>query len=188
VPQTAVVERRFPFTARVGNAEVTLRLMAPEDRDRFLAFMRAQPEDDLFFLLVDVTTPEGLAHWMHDLEQGRNLTVLAEEGGDLLGYSSLHHGQTRWTRHLGEIRLLVAPGQRGRGVGRLLGHEVFSVAHDLGLQRLVVRVASEQKSARRLFERLGFHMEALLADWVIDQGGRTEDLVLMSYDVAGFHD
>jgi len=161
--------------------------MTTKDRETFLAFMRGQPEDDLFFLLVDVTTPEGLEHWMRDLEEGRNITVLAEENGTLLGYSSLHHGQTRWTRHLGEIRLLMAPDQRGRGVGRLLGHEVFSIAHDLDLQHLVVRVASEQKSARRLFERLGFHMEALLADWVIDRQGETEDLVLMSYDVAGFH-
>jgi len=187
MPESAIAQRHFPYTARAGDASITLRLMTPEDREAFLAFMRAQPEDDLFFLLVDVTTPEGLDHWMGDLQNGRNITVLAEEGGKLLGYSSLHHGQARWTRHLGEIRLLMAPGQRGRGVGRLLGHEVFSIAHDLGLQRIVVRVASAQSSARHLFERLGFHMEALLADWVVDRQGHTQDLVLMSYDVAGFH-
>jgi len=187
MPESAIAQRHFPYTARVGDASITLRLMTPEDREAFLTFMRAQPEDDLFFLLVDVTTPEGLDHWMGDLQNGRNVTVLAEESGKLLGYSSLHHGQARWTRHLGEIRLLMAPGQRGRGVGRLLGHEVFSIAHDMGLQRIVVRVASAQSSARHLFERLGFHMEALLADWVIDRQGHTQDLVLMSYDVAGFH-
>jgi RimJ/RimL family protein N-acetyltransferase len=187
MPESAVAQRHFPCTARVGDARITLRLMTPEDREAFLAFTRAQPEDDLFFLLVDVTTPEGLDHWMRDLQDGRNITVLAEEDGRLLGYSSLHHGQTRWTRHLGEIRLLVAPGQRGRGVGRLLAHEVFAIAHDLDLQRIVVRVASEQATAQRLFQHLGFHMEALLADWVIDRRGRTQDLVLMSYDVAGFH-
>jgi L-amino acid N-acyltransferase YncA len=187
MPESAIAQRHFPYTARVGDASITLRLMTPGDREAFLTFMRAQPEDDLFFLLVDVTTPEGLDHWMGDLQNGRNVTVLAEEGGKLLGYSSLHHGQARWTRHLGEIRLLMAPGQRGRGVGRLLGHEVFSIAHDMGLQRIVVRVASAQSSARHLFERLGFHMEALLADWVIDRQGHTQDLVLMSYDVAGFH-
>src|ERR1035441_10146714 len=165
MPESASAQRHFPYTARVGDASITLRLMTPGDREAFLAFMRAQPEDDLFFLLVDVTTPEGLEHWMSDL----------------------HHVQTRWTRHLGEIRLLVAPDQRGRGVGGLLGHEVFSFAHDLDLRRIVVRVASGQSSARRLFEHLGFHMEALLADWVIDRQGRTQDLVLMSYDVAGFH-
>jgi len=188
MPESAIARRRFPYTAQAGDRTVTLRLMTPEDRDAFLAFMRAQPEDDLFFLLVDVTTPEGLEHWMRDLEEGRNITVLAEENGKLLGYSSLHHGQTRWTRHLGEIRLLVAPGQRDRGVGRLLGHEVFAIAHDLDLQRILVRVASGQKSARRLFEHLGFHMEALLADCVIDRQGHTQDLVLMSYDMTGFHD
>ena len=186
MPEPAIA-RSFPSTARVGEATVTLRLMNPRDRDAFLRFMRAQPEDDLFFLLVDVTAQEGLDHWMHDLDKGRNITVLAEQDGKLVGYSSLHHGQTRWTRHLGEIRLLVAPDQRGRGLGQLLGHEIFCVARDLGLQRIMVRVASGQKSARRLFERLGFHVEALLADWVIDRQGRTQDLVLMSYDVAGFH-
>lgn len=36
-------------------------------------------------------------------------TVLAERDGKLLGYVPLHHGETRWFRHLGEIRLLVAP-------------------------------------------------------------------------------
>jgi len=188
MPLSAIAPRRFPYVARIGDASVTLRLMTAEDRDAFLAFMRAQPEDDLFFLLVDVTTPEGLEHWMRDLRDGRNITVLAEENGKLLGYSSLHHGQTRWTRHLGEIRLLMAPSQRGRGVGRLLAHEVFAIAHDLDLQRIMVRIASGQAGARRLFVRLGFHIEALLADWVIDRQGRTEDLVLMSYDVTGFHD
>jgi hypothetical protein len=48
-------------------------------------------------------------------------------------------------------------------------------------------VGSAQWSARRLFEQLGFQMEALLADWAIDRAGQTQDLVLMSYDVAGFH-
>jgi L-amino acid N-acyltransferase YncA len=187
MPESAIAQRHFPYTVRMGNADVTFRLMTPEDREAFLAFMRSQPEDDLFFLLVDVTTQEGIEHWMRDLRDGSNITVLAEERGKLLGYSSLHHGQARWTRHLGEIRLMMAPNQRGRGVGRLLGQEIFSIAHGLALQRIVGRVASGQKSARRLFERLGFHMEALLADWVIDRQGRTEDLVLMSYDVAGFH-
>ena len=139
MPESAVAQRHFPYTARVGDASITLRLMTPEDREAFLAFMRAQPEDDLFFLLVDVTSPEGLEHWMRDLQNARNITVLAEEGGKLLGYSSLHHGQTRWARHLGEIRLLMAPRQRGRGVGRLLAQEVFSIAHNLDLQGLHVK-------------------------------------------------
>jgi hypothetical protein len=33
---------------------------------------------------------------------------------------------------------------------------------------------------------LGFSAEALLADFVMDANGRTDDLVIMSYDVTGF--
>ena len=187
MPELARVSSSFPYTTEVGGATVTFRLMKPRDRDAFLEFMRAQAEDDLFFLLVDVTSPAGLEQWMHDLESGRNTTILAEENGELVGYSSVHHGQTRWTRHLGEIRLMVAPVWRNRGLGQMLGREAFASAHELGLQRTVVRIASGQKGARRLFERLGFHIEALLADWVIDRQSRTQDLVLMSYDVTGFH-
>jgi len=137
MPESAVAQRHFPYTARVRDASVTLRLMTPEDREAFLAFMRAQPEDDLFFLLVDVTTPEGLEHWMRDLQHAQHHGA-RRRVRQAVGYGSLHHGQTRWTRHLGEIRLLVAPGQRGRGVGRLLGHEVFTFGHDLDLRRIVV--------------------------------------------------
>ena len=39
---------------------------------------------------------------MRDLEEERDVTVLGEEGGKLLGHSSLHHGQARWKRHPGE--------------------------------------------------------------------------------------
>ena len=84
MPESAIARRHFPYTACVGDNRVTLRLMTTEDRETFLAFMRGQPEDDLFFLLVDVTTPEGLEHWMRDLEEGRNITVLAEENGTLV--------------------------------------------------------------------------------------------------------
>jgi RimJ/RimL family protein N-acetyltransferase len=188
MPERPRASGSFPYTTRVGEATVTFRRMEPPDRDAFLRFMRAQPEDDLFFLLVDVTSPAGLEQWMYDLENSRNTTLLAEENGQLVGYASVHHGQTRWTRHLGEIRLMVASGWRGRGLGQMLSREAFAIAHALGLQRTVVRVASGQKGARRLFERLGFQMEALLPDWVIDRQGRTQDLVLMSYDVTGFHD
>lgn len=42
--------------------------------------------------------------------------------------------------------------------------------------------------ARRLFENPGFQIDALPADWAIDRHGKTQDLVLMSYDVSAFHD
>ena len=44
-------------------------------------------------------------------------------------------------------------------------------------------MVAEDKSARALFERLGFHVEALLPDWVEDREGHCRDLLLMAYQV-----
>jgi hypothetical protein len=47
-------------------------------------------------------------------------------------------------------------------------------------------MATDQRSARQVFEHLGFRPEALLADHAMSRDGHTHDLLLMSYDVAGF--
>ena len=182
------IKRTFPWCAQVGGASVDLRLMRPQDRDLFRTFIKKQPEDDLFFMLMDVTTPEGLARKVRGIEANQDTTILAEQDGKLLAYGSLHHGETRWHRHMGEIRLMVSHDRRSRGLGKLLAQELFSIAEELGLSKIVARMASSQQRARRLFEDLGFQVEALLPDWAMDRHGKTQDLVLMSYDVAGFGD
>ena len=67
----------------------------------------------------------------------------------------------------------------------MLAGELFAKAEELGLQKVVARMASEQKGAIQVFEKLGFVAEALLADYVIDRENRTHDLIAMSYDVTG---
>jgi ribosomal protein S18 acetylase RimI-like enzyme len=44
-------------------------------------------------------------------------------------------------------------------------------------------MVADHKNARALFERLGFHVEALLPDWVEDREGHSRDLLLMAYEV-----
>jgi len=90
-----------------------------------------------------------------------------------------------WTRHLGEIQLLIKPAARGLGLGHILASEIFTIAKEQGVQKIVARMAAEQKGAIAVLERLGFVAEALLADFVIDRNDRTHDLIVMTYDVTG---
>lgn len=58
---------------------------------------------------------------------------------------------------VGEIkRLYVAPGHRGRGLGRLLMDRVLSEATVLGYERLVLDSLPSMGAARALYESLGF--------------------------------
>lgn len=178
-------KRTYPWTTALKDKQITLRLMQPEDRGLLLGFAQSLPENDLLFLAVDITRPEALDQWLHNIETGQIKTILAEANGRLIGHGTLSHNALEWTRHLGEIVLLISPDYRSIGLGSLMANELFAIARELGLQKIVARMASEQRGALQVFERLGFKAEALLADYVIDRQGRTHDLIVMSYDVTG---
>ncbi len=182
-------KRDYPRSITLDNdTPISLRLMTPADADRIMAFARALPEEDLQFLRSDITDPKIVAQWVQNMAAERTITILAEASGDLAGYASLHYNQVTWQRHLGEIRIQVGPRYRSHGLGRVMAGEIFGVARDLGLRKVVAQMTAEQKGAIATFERLGFHPEALLQDFVIDRGGRTHDRVVMSYDVEGLTD
>ncbi len=181
-------QQSYPWTTDAHGAPVTLRLLQPSDQETLLEFARSLPADDLLFLSVDITQPEAVAHWVRENAAGRLYTILVESEGKLLGHGSLLHNNLQWTRHLGEIMLLLAPEARGRRLGYLLARELLTLARELGLRKMVARVATEQHGARQVLEKNGFRAEALLADFVIDRLDRTHDLVVMTYDVTGFTD
>jgi L-amino acid N-acyltransferase YncA len=180
-----VSKRNYPWTTTVKGNEITIRLMTLEDGEELLAFARALPERDLLFLSIDITRLEVVEGWVRRIEEGRTFTVMAEAEGKLIGHGTLYLSELSWTRHMGEIQLLISPAYRGGGLGHLLANEVFIIAQHLGLQKIIARMAADQKGALQIFERLGFKAEALLADFVIDREGRTHDLIVMSHDVTG---
>ena len=162
--------------------------MEASDGDAILAFAQGLPPDDLLFLRLDITKPEGVAEWVRNIEAGRTITILAEDSGRIAGYASIHHNEVLWSRHVGEIRVIVGSGYRRRGLGRRLTDEVFAISRDIGLAKISAQMTPDQKGARATFERLGFRPEALLADFVMDREGKPRDLLLMTHDVAGFSD
>lgn len=180
----AEIKKSYPRTVKLEDRKVELRKMTADDRDTLLQFARALPEKDLLFLRMDITQPEVIDDWIESLEAGRRFTILAFDDGEMVGYGSLNRTLLSWTRHLGEIRTIVKEGFRSNGLGSLLTREIFAAAQDLGMTKTVVQMARSQHGAQRMFERLGFQHEALLADWVIDRAGRTHDLVIMSHDVT----
>ena len=181
-------KRTYPRTVALDEGSIDLRLMEASDGTAILAFAQNLPPDDLLFLRLDITKPEGVEEWVRNIEAGRTVTILAEDAGSIAGYASIHHNEVLWSRHVGEIRVIVGSGYRRRGLGRRLTDEVFAIARDIGLAKISAQMTPDQKGARATFERLGFRPEALLADFVMDREGKPRDLLLMTHDVAGFSD
>jgi RimJ/RimL family protein N-acetyltransferase len=187
--QPAGLTREYPRELKLQNGKrIELRLADRSQRDELLAFARALPKQDLMFLRMDITDPGNIDEWLRNIELGRTVTVLAYDGEKLAGWASLHHNEVLWTRHVGEIRTIVGAAYRNMRLGVRLVEEIFEVGKDMGLRKITAQMMSDQRGARAAFERIGFRPEALLADYAVDAEGQMHDMLIMSYDIAGFND
>jgi len=184
-----VTPKHYPKELKLANGQlVNLRAMTSVDKPEMLAFTRSLPRDDLMFLRSDITDSLVLDEWTDNLAKGTTVTLIVEIAGVIVGYASLHHEQARWTRRIGEIRLLLSPKYRGVGLGRRLAEEMFHIGHYRKIGKMAALMTPDQTRARAAFERLGFQVEALLRGWVVDRNGRPRDLLIMIHDVDSASD
>ncbi len=178
---------QLPRTLRLSDgSETTLRTLRRTDREAMLAFTASLPEHDLLFLRIDITDADVIDAWLDNVDLGSIVTIIAERGGRILGYGSLHMANAQWSRHVGELRVLIGEELRGKGLGRALTEAIFAQALDHGIEKMVAQMTIDQKGAIATFEELGFRPEALLRDHVKDRLGEKHDLLVYSHDVSGF--
>lgn len=159
---------------------VTIRRFRPDDIDAMLRFSRALPEHDLLFLSRDLKHRKVIEAWLEAVEDGFIDSFVAEDGDAIVASGALVRDPLGWSTHVGEVRLLVSPQLRGQGLGRRLLAEMFRIAEQRELTKLVAQMTPDQHGALQLFEESGFEREALLKDQVMDRQGTVHDLVILS--------
>lgn len=165
-------------------SEYRIRRFRDGDRGAMEAFASGLPDHDLLFLGRDLKHPRVIAAWLEAIGEGWIDSLVADEGGTIVGTAALVRDPLGWSAHVGEVRLLVAPGRRGAGLGRDLLQALMAVAGERGLAKLTAAMTPDQTASIELFETLGFRGEALLRDQVRDRDGKSHDLVVLAYDAA----
>lgn len=150
--------------------------MRAEDVDRVAAFFAAAPEGDRTFFKEDASDPEVVRRWLAGDDPHR---LIALVGDRVVGYVAVLKGVS-WSRHVGELRLVVAPEFRQRGIGRLLAQRAVGEALEIGVVKLVVDVVAGQDRLFDMFSKLGFEEEGRLRRHVRNESGETRDLLIMS--------
>ena len=156
-----------------------VRRLSEGDESPLAAFLAALPPGDRTFIKEEVTDPAVPRAWIEDRETYRAVAV-AEEA--ILGLVAISPG-IGWSSHVGELRLVVHPAHRRRGLGSELARQAVLEAVRMGLLKLVVEVVAEQEAAVAMFTGLGFEAEALLRDQIRDRTGELRDVLVLAHRV-----
>jgi len=178
--------RSYPIIVPSAEGVIALRPMVPTDDVAVLAFAQGLSAHDLLFLRRDISQPRVVAAWIKAERLGRVTTLLATRGGAVLGCATIVTDSMSWSRHVGEMRVIVESSARGKGLGQKLTQLCFLTALDMGLEKMTAQMTVDQRGAITVFEGMGFRAEALLRDHVEDRDGHKHDIVILSHDVAKF--
>ena len=163
--------------------EAVIRELTIDDLEMAVAFFRELPREDRVFLRVDVTNREIVERRIKTMRMDNVIRLVAVADDRIIADGALELETEEWERHIAELRLVVAHDYQRKGVGLLMAREIFTLAASKNVEEIVARFMAPQKGARSILEKLGFHQDTVLRDYVKDIDGKRRDLVLMRCDL-----
>ena len=165
-------------------ASIAIQSMADCSEQALATFVGKVPVHDLLFLDRDIRQPRVLAAWRKAIEGGAVHSLVAVADNEIVATTAVIRDPLSWSAHVADVRLLVLPESRGKGVGRALLEASIEHAISGGAIKLTARMTPDQRGAITLFEESGFRGEALLRDQVRDTNGDLHDIAVLALDVA----
>jgi GNAT superfamily N-acetyltransferase len=163
--------------------EVTIRRIVANDIDRLMDFYGSLPEEDRKYLKFDVMDRKVVAKRLRRIEAGDDIRIVAVHGGLIVASGALELSGETWSKHQGEIRVMVARPFQQRGLGTIMIRELYFIAIQNNIDTIVARMMRPQAGAQKVFRRLGFRDETMLPDFVKDLQGGSQDLIVMTCNV-----
>lgn len=148
-PHVILVEIPATLAAMTDPAAIALRPATLDDAERIAS------------LFTDEGYPAGPTDIVERLGRFADddaRVIVAEHGGEVLGFVAMvamprfEHGD----RILRIVALVVDPGVRERGIGRLLMAEAERIGRDVGAAFAEVTAGHHRADARRLYEEIGY--------------------------------
>lgn len=169
-------------THTFGGTSVAIRVPGPEDAAALARFARSVPAHDLLFIDRDIREPRVVEAWIRAQQNGSISSLIALVGDEIVATVAALSDRLSWSPHVWDIRLLVGPALRGKGLGRHLLDAVIAKAIAGGATRLTARMTPDQAGAITLFEECGFRAEAMLRGQLRDAEGQLHDLAVLAMD------
>lgn len=167
---------------------VLLKAMVKEDEKALYEFFTRLPDDLLIFLRHNVKDRRIVHEWAENLNYGRVLPLLAFADGKIVGNVTLHRVEHGWKRHIGRVRVVIAPEYQNRGLATLMLNELIMLAHELGLEKLWAEIPLDSTGAIKACRNAGFSCKAVIEGMFKDAQDRQIDVLIMVCNVSAYFD
>ena len=172
---------RYPKEVVIKDGtEATIRPLEKDDEERLRRFYLKIPERDRWYMKYDVTNSAVIRKWIDGIGSSTVFSTIALYENKIVGHSSLHTRDFGSTKHVGRLRIMVAPEYQRKRLGTWMLVDTIQYAMDQGLELLRADfVMGVENTAIEAAYKLDFFQEAVLRDYVKDQRGYRYDLLIM---------
>jgi RimJ/RimL family protein N-acetyltransferase len=114
-----------------------------------------------------------------DNEAEKNLFLVAEVDGRIVGFTRCVGNKLSRFKHKAEFGICILNEYQGYRIGRILLEHIINWADEIGIQKINLTVLETNEKAIRLYEKFGFVKEGLLLHDRIHKDGRYYNTVIM---------
>jgi RimJ/RimL family protein N-acetyltransferase len=170
----------FPKTIKLKDgSRLVVRPVLKQDEKSLRDYFLRLPKKEVSRLKDDVTDPKVVEKMIFDLDYDVAFPLIAFDGSRIVGSATIKFNPIGWTRHQAEIRGTVDPDYREKGLSTSIVDMMVEISKSMGIDQLTAEVSPALDEAYFLCEKLGFKEVAVLKNFIKDQEGNYEDLVIM---------
>jgi RimJ/RimL family protein N-acetyltransferase len=163
---------------------VTVRDLRRDDVSLSQEFFQSIPISKRKYFRSDVTNINHLEERCMESEKGKVIRRIALVSGVVVADASLSIDSDSWKSGTAHLRLVIDPNHIGKGVQFVLAKDMYDLADEKHLEKIVSEFMRPQKDLMEIYQKLGFRLEGVLPDYVHDQEGKEQDMVIMIGSLA----
>jgi GNAT superfamily N-acetyltransferase len=162
---------------------ILIRTLTFKDLEKLMKFYRSLPYEDRKYLRIDVTDKSAVEKRIKAVEYGSAVRIIALHKNEIIAIGALELGSDDWRKSLGELRVAVSRDFQRKGLGMIVLRELYLIAVDHKVEKIVVKMMRPQIAARKICKKLGFREELFLPAYVKDQDKKDQDLLIMTCNI-----
>ena len=176
---------KYPINLKLEDKKPFIcKPLGEKDRVQLEKFFRKIPRLDMEVFKDDVIKNENIENWFANPLNKKLVQLAVFRENKIVANATLHSEGIYWQK-TAEIKVVVDPNYRRRGIGTQMFNILLAEGLKCGMQKLIIRYASDNKGVTKILENYGFKPEITLNYYLYDKKKNIhKDLIVASLNIV----